>query len=179
MDIRETTAWIINSDDPAKWLKMADIYIDQYNKLRSGFVLPKEYDCIAALLEVFAKRHADFPDYIRVIRDNLPKGEQSREVNSLYRTVMTRFLQQERRDRVTRAVDKANDLYGPLSAEQKFGYARKAQKIWGNRRLELLRKAARHSSGRRLSMDEKAEILEIFWKEVDDEIDSGNIPPVE
>jgi hypothetical protein len=45
--------------------------------------------------------------------------------------------------------------------------------------LELLRKAARHSSGRRLSMDEKAEILEIFWKEVDDEIDSGNIPPVE
>ena len=138
MNVREATDFIIASESPARWLTLLDMYIHQYNQIPAAFVLPREYEVLLPLIQVLARAHKKLPEYIRNVRDELPKDVRRDGVNALYRTVMTRYLQQDRRARVSRAVDKAITLWGPLTREQRVRYESKLYTLWGRRRQELL-----------------------------------------
>lgn len=179
MTVQETTDYILNSDKPAWWLKVLDVYVQQYNHMPSSFVLPHEYRILEPVLAAIARKPEKLPAYIKAIRDTLPRGPLAQDVNALYRTVMTRIVQQERRARMARALDKAADLFGPLDKDQRLRYESKLFTLWGRRRQELLSRAANHTASSRLSVEERAEILALFWKDIDDEIEAGQLPPVE
>jgi hypothetical protein len=179
MSLQEATEFILDSGDAARWLKLLDLYLGQYLKMPSGFVLPREYAVLAPILAALVKRPEKFPAYILGIRDTLPRGEEVEAVNTLYRTVMTRYVQQERRARMAAALDKAVELYGPMSRDQRLRYESKVYTLWGRRRTELLKRAAKSTGRGRLSVEERAEILALFWKEIDNEIAAGDLPPVE
>lgn len=176
MKIREATDFILDSGEPVKWIRLLDMYVEQYRKYPSAFVLPREHYVLEPLVAVFVRNPEQLVPYIKVIRDTLPKGEQAFEVNGLYRTILTRYVQQERRERMARALDKAEDLFGKFeSSEERSQYENKLYALWATRRKELLAKGAKTTG--RLSVQERADVLELFWKEIDKEIDEGRLPP--
>lgn len=177
MTIQEATDYILDSDDPARWLRLLDMYISQYNQMPAAFVLPREYAVLEPLIAAMARNHPKIVQYIKAIRDTLPKGSKAADVNELYRTVMTRFIQQDRRQRMARALERAAELHGPApSREVRVAYETKLYTLWGRRREELLRRA---KGSDRLMTEERSEILELFWKEVDEQIEAGDLPPWE
>ena len=82
-----------------------------------------------------------------------------------------------RRERVNSAVDKALRL-GLLedAPEVKHRYARRCDAQWKLRRLGMLDTLRRRTTGGRVNETERAEALEAFWNEVDNEIARGDMP---
>jgi len=173
---REASDWLLGTDAPVKWLRLVDDYVPRYLNQPDMFELPHAHAILQPLIARFAKTPAAFPDYVKAIRDSLPKGMASLEVNAFYRTVLVRHVQQERRARLSRALVVYERRYGPLTPDQKHPLARALEGVWAQRRLEALRKRRKQSRRNRLSSEEQAEALKEFWDQTDREIDTEKLP---
>lgn len=177
MSVRESTEVILyDLSRTATWLELADRYIQQYNANPVHFVLPKQHALIHPLVEAYAKDLEGFVNYLIGVRDSLDRRSSAyREVHALYRKINGRLVQQQRRERTSRAVAKATELYGEATYQQKQQWAAKMEHEWAKRRITFL-EAARRGGGR-VPQDEMNELLAEFWNDIDTEIYNGeNIP---
>lgn len=177
MSLRETTQAILGADDPAEWLRLADMYIATFNQMPASFVLPAQHAVLKPAIVAFHHDPATFARYIEAIRDQFPPGDKKIGLHRLYRTVLTRVVQQDRRARMARALVAVEKMIGrPLTTDERERVIHKLEQHWAYRRMQFL-KAARSSTAKgRLSSDERAEMLKQFWEEIDAEIERRELP---
>lgn len=180
-ELSALTDALLTNHDAVRWLRLADNYIQMYNKAPRYFILPRAHARVKPLIEVYADDLAGFVRYILGVRDSFPADSRSHgELHKLYRTVSTRALQQERRYRLNLAVERAVQLRGtPATTETKQLWARKMEQEWGRRRMQRMASVRAMTTRKRLSVDERTQVLEDFWAEIDAEIARGALPPME
>ena len=179
MSLKEFRGTLLRLDHPESVLTIADKYLSQMEEMGAHFVLPKEHQVVKPALEFYAGDLAGWVRFVKSVRDRLPKAGRGFhvEVNELYRKLSTRLKQQERRERLTRAVDTAlrkqliDDDY-----ETKMRYARRCTKSWELRKENLLANGAKTAKGGRLSVEDRRVMLDEFWRNVDAEIQNGELP---
>ena len=64
----------------------------------------------------------------------------------------------------------------PDEYDKKMAYAKKCVQSWMTRRATLLTSYRMETEAGRLSTEEREEILEDFWKGIDQEIKRGELP---
>lgn len=172
MSLRDTTEMILyDTSRTARWVQAADYYIRQYNTDREHFVLPKAFAALAPVIEEYADNFGGFVQYVQGIRDSLPpKSQASKDAQVVYRKVVVRYVQQQRRERVDRAMKKAQELYGDAPFQTRLAWMAKLEHVWAKRRLEYLAR-------KKMSREERAEALEEFWDMIDEEIEAGERIP--
>lgn len=177
MTLREATRHILDSEEPAKWLELADMYMKSYKQLPDVFVIPADH---AILQPVVAAFHADpeaFIDYIKAIRDMTQPGDERIKLHDLYRTIITRRVMGVRRQRVQnalRAVERA--LNRPLDPDEAARVSTKLEQHWAKRRRDFLKSQRALTAKGRLSTDVQNSVLKQFWSEIDEEISRGDLP---
>lgn len=177
MTLREATRHILDSEEPAKWLELADMYIKSYKQLPDVFVIPADH---AILQPVVAGFHADteaFVEYIKAIRDMTQPGDERIKLHDLYRTIITRRVMGVRRQRVQtalRAVERA--INRPLDPDEAARVGTKLEQYWARRRRELLKNHRSKTVKGRLSTSVQNSLLKEFWAEIDAEIERGELP---
>jgi hypothetical protein len=180
MDLREATSWLLRVTDPASQLRLADNYIQTYNKLPSRFILPSAHKNLQPIIEAFANDVNGLVAYIRAIRDASEGGAYD-ELHDLYRTVSIRALQQTRRARIGKGValvekEVGRRLQREIHAEDRVTIARYIEQMWGAMRLEYMSAERSLRKADRLSSEERNIVLEEFWKKIDAELADGRVP---
>lgn len=177
MSLRDATQSILASEDPANWLQLADMYIGSFNQMHSSFVLPAQHKVLAPIIEAFHDDGETFIKYIKAIRDQYQPGSHKSAIQAVYRTILTRVVQQGRRARLARALAVTEAVVGrPLEPDERARVGRKLEQHWALRRLQYLKAARGKVESGRLSSDERAELLQDFWHEIDDEISRRELP---
>lgn len=176
MSLKDTTSVLLdNSDKIAKWLGLADKYIQSYNDDPSTFMLPRAHAFLKPIIESYATNLEGFLSYVSGIRDSLPRQSAAyAEIQTVFRRINGRWTQQQRRERSARAVAKATELYGEIDYHTRQKWVADLEHQWAQRRLEYMDNASR---GERLDMEERAELLAIFWDEIETEIFNGERLP--
>lgn len=177
MSLQTTTDKLLDDPAIAEKLRLADMYIRQYNESPKTFVLPRQYVEIKDVIEAFALDLTKFVRYVRACRDSVaPHSPQHRDLHDLFRTLNVRCVQQQRRDRLDQAWAWYERKNPTASYDQKVRWRRKLEQQWGKRRLAVLAEARRNTENRRLSLAEMDEILAKFWAEIQQEITEGKLP---
>jgi hypothetical protein len=169
---------LIDDQSVAEKLKLADQYLLTMTKLGTKFVLPREHIELLPVLEYYGGGDvAGWCKYVRSIRDSLPQGNRMADVQEVFRTIEIRRVQGDRRIRLNLAVNKAVEL-GVIedTAEAKRQYANKCTQEWSKRRADMLSNIRRTMSNKRVNEDERADVLEEFWKAIEAGIKEGDIP---
>lgn len=177
MDLRAATRTILDSDEPADWLQLADMYIASFVAMPDSFVLPAQHAVLAPVVNAFYDNDVAFAEYVRALRDELPKGARRAAVHYVFRTINGRATQQVRRARMARALLVVEAMLGrKLEPDERKRVAAKLEQHWATRRREFL-KAARGSTHKgRLTTDEQSALLKEFWDEIDAEIARRELP---
>jgi hypothetical protein len=153
------------------------MYIGSFNQMPDAFVLPAQHAVLKPVIEAFNLDTATFVNYIRAIRDQYEPGQQKVELQRLYRTILTRSVQQSRRGRVHRAIVATEKMLGrTLDPDERDRVTLKLEQHWAHRRLEFLKSARSTTDKGRLNTDERSEKLQEFWDEIDAEIARGELP---
>lgn len=174
---KDITSSLINDPHAADKLKLVDAYISQLHKLGRQFILPHDHIDLKPLVESYANDFSKFVSYVREIRDAVePKSSTYISLHELYRTLTVRLVQQERRERAKRAWDWLEQNHLKLNYEQKMRWLRKLEQKWGRERLQYMEAVRRKTSKDRLTTEEREEVLEEFWAEIDEQIKQGNLP---
>lgn len=179
MDLREFRETLLRLDRPEEVLLLADRYLTQLEAMGDSFVLPREHVLVKPALEFYAGDLAGWVKFVKGVRDRLPvSGRQYHKgMNELYRKLEIRLTQQERRERLTRAVDMAlRKGMVENNYDAKMVYARRCTKAWQTRRDNMLALAAKQTQTGRLSAAEGAELRDEFWQRIDEEIANGELP---
>ena len=179
MTLSEAVHFIYHSGDPAKWLRLADTYIQQYNAMPRLFILPREHAQLKPLIETYARDEAGLRALALGFRDDLPDGEQKIACNALYRRFNLRYVQRVRRERLNRGIEAAEKKFGTLDYDARLKYSKKLEQAWGKRRLAWLADVRRKIGRKNVPLQEMNDALEVFWNGVDDEIKRGEVPPLE
>lgn len=177
MTLRDSTRYILNAERPEEWLHLADMYIGSYNQMPDAFVLPADHAILQPVIAAFHNDIDAFIAYIEAIRNHYPPGDQRLSIHTLYRTILTRSIQQSRRDRRARAlaaVERA--MNRKLDADEREAVGNKLEQRWASDRREFLKSHRALSVNGRLSTDVRAALLKQFWAEVDDAIARGDLP---
>lgn len=169
---------LVEFENPATILRLADNYLQQVAELGDSFVLPKQYTVIHPILEYYAGDLAGWVDYVKRIRDAFgPRSQARTDLHALYRTLSIRHVQQIRRERLNAAIAKAIALHLiPDDPEAKRRYEKRCVVEWGMRRDALLNEHRGRTHTGRLSTDEREEILARFWQVIDTEVNNGEVP---
>jgi hypothetical protein len=139
------------------------------------FILPKQHAFLLPIIETYSSNALAFMRYIRGVRDSFSRGSDAAlEMQLLHRRVNSRSVQQIRRERTTRAMRKAEEMHGPAPFTTKQAWVARLEQIWSKRRLAFMDAA---SAGKRLTVDERAELLAEFWDGIDNEITHGERIP--
>lgn len=180
MDLREATTTLLRAADIARWLKLADSYIQAFNRVPESFVLPAEHAVLKPIIESFASDTGAFAKYIRALRD-ANDGAAFDDLHDLYRTVDMRALQAERRARIRKAVlllvpmmERAIEREMPY--EDHLQAARFVEGRWGMMRLDHLAAERRLRNTKRLPTEERSIALERFWGDIDRALEEGHVP---
>lgn len=175
---RATDELLRDPDTVAHWLSIADKYMQNYAQNPTAFILPREHKFLKPVIDSYAHNLEGFTHYLAGVRDSMPRKSLAWErTQSLYRRVMGRCVQQERRLRADRAIAKATELYGPIGFHERLKWIACLEHDWAKRRLEFLEKHRRRTENNRLSTDERTEFLLEFWDNIDTEIAEGKLPP--
>ena len=179
MDLRQATNFILAAHDVASWVKMADSYIQAYNRMPSRFVLPAEHAVLQPIIEAFATDVGAFSDYIRAVRD--ASGDAFDELHALYRTISVRALQLVRRARLRKAAlllqPELETLIGKkIVYDDMMRVARRLEQAWGGSRMDAMSDGRAALKSKRLSSEDRSLLLDAFWKQIDIELESGNVP---
>ena len=179
-DLRQSTVWLLRAHDAAKWLRLADSYIQAFNRMPQQFVLPREHAVLKPVIDSFATDTQAFAAYIRAVRDG-SEGATYDEIHDLYRTVSVRALQTQRRNRIRKAalllVPRVEEALGRvLRYDDEVVLAKFVEQRWGVMRLDAMAEARNELSKKRLPSEDRAALLENFWKGLDEALDTGDVP---
>lgn len=177
MSLREATKEILDSDNPAELLRLADMYIESFNKMPEAFVLPAKHVILRPVIEAFSDDLDAFVRYIHAVREQFPPGLKRADLQMFYRTILTRSVQQSRRQRLSRAVAVMEQVVGRrLEREERERVAKRLEQNWASRRMDFLKSHRGATDKGRLRSDERSELLEEFWGQIDAEIAQRDLP---
>ena len=161
-----------------KWLTLADKYMQTFEKDPNIFLLPKAHEFLKPIIEAYARNPEGFLQYLLGLRDSFSKQDLAwLHVQTIYRRLNGRYVQQQRRERSNRAVDKAKELYGEVTFTARLGWVAELEHDWAKRRLDFLDGYRAKSTTDRIDHDTRAELLAEFWDIIDTEIHKGALPP--
>ena len=180
MDLRETTTYLLRLPDIGAWLKLADNYISTYNRMPQRFVLPVEHALLKPIIEAFAKDGAAFTTYIHALRD-AADGAAYDELHALYRTVMVRVMQTVRRTRLRKAtlllLPQLEPLLGrDIAYDDQQRVAKFLEQCWGAMRIAAMSEGRTNQKAKHLNTNDRSVLLENFWKNLDQQLDQGEVP---
>lgn len=176
MSAREVTEHLLNDPSIADKLRLVDDYIAHRQRAGRRFILPEEHGELEALIQEYDGNFAKFVEYVKRLRDTVPpRSSVYISLHELYRTLDVRLVQQQRRDRARRALELYERKNPKASYDEKMKWLRKLEQSWGRRRMSRLEEHRRKTADKRLSTDEREGILKDFWREVDDEINRGEM----
>lgn len=182
MDLRTATSRLLRDPQIVEQLRLADMYIQAYNRMPDQFVLPRQHSVLQPVIAAFAADTKAFADYIRALRDaDHDKSGAYDELHELYRTVSMRAMQSERRTRIRKAVlllvpYLERVLRKSLSYEDQLRVGRFVEQRWGDMRLSAMADERSIRKAKRLNTEERAIALEQFWKSVDDALAKNEVP---
>ena len=167
-----------NPDKLGEWLSVADKHMQSYAEDPKTFLLPKAHVFLQSLIETYTSDLEGFTEYLADLRDRFDrKSAAYKDVQKVYRRINGRYIQQQRRERMDRAVKKAEELFETIPFLQRMQWIANLEHQWAKRRLEFLEaQRGRYKNGR-LPAEDRVALLEDFWKQIDDEITDGNVPP--
>lgn len=143
------------------------------------FILPKKPEVIKPALEFYSGDLEGWVKFVKGVRDRLPKHGRvfHPEVNELYRRIEIRLTQQERRERLDRAVNMAlRKRIISDAVEEKKRYANRCTQAWKLRRDHMLKTASQQCATGKVSVEEREGLLKEFWLHIDEEIANGELP---
>jgi hypothetical protein len=171
-----TNTLLRNPDKVKKWITVADKYMQTYADNSEMFLLPKAHEFMKPLIDSYALNLEGFTQYLLGLRDCFDRrSAQFTEVQAIYRRVNGRYVQQQRRERIGRAVAKAEELYGEIPYQQRMQWMADREHEWALRRLAWL-DIQRRRIGERISVEVRTELLLEFWDMIDTEIYEGDLP---
>jgi len=172
-----TNTLLRNPDKVHEWLNIVDKYMQTYAKDKSLVLLPKAHEFLMPLIQAYATHLEGFIDYILELRDHYDRGShQFEKTQSLYRRINGRYVQQQRRERIGRAVARAEELHGEIPFTDRIKWMADLEHIWAQRRLAFLEEQRLRLKLARLSTELRTEYLLEFWDIIDTEIYEGRIP---
>lgn len=179
MDLRTTTSWLLTAPDVGTWIKLADQYMQAYNKMPEQFVLPAAHSKLQPIIAAFANSPSAFVDYIRALRDG-SEGLAYDDLHALYRTISVRVLQVVRRTRVRNAVllnqpDIEAFIGRSINYDEQIEVGKFFEEEWGRDRMEAMEKERMLRRNHRLNTEERATLLEDFWRDLDQRIENKEL----
>tara|TARA_R110002073_G_scaffold7268_5_gene41575 strand:- start:1559 stop:2131 length:573 start_codon:yes stop_codon:yes gene_type:complete len=176
--LKETTDMLLrNPDKIADWLTLADKYMRAYVDDPKLFLMPKDHSFLQPLVTAYAKDLDGFTAYIGEIRDAFDRrSAQWLDTQRIYRRVNGRHVQQVRRERSNRAVDKALQLYGDVDFQTRLQWVSNLEHAWAQRRVAFLEIERKRFENDRIDVESRVELLAEFWNDIDTEIHEGKIP---
>lgn len=173
----DITERLFSDPKVAEKLRLADSYILQQQRFGRDFVLPEEHEELQPIIDRYGKSLDRFVDFVKSVRDAVePRKPSYIALHELYRMLEVRLVQQQRRERAKRALDWLAKKHPKLDAEQRLRWLRRLEQKWGKQRLQYMDVERRKTAKGRLSTDEREEILAEFWKEIDAQVDRGDLP---
>ena len=168
-----------NPHSVQKWMHLADKYMQTFVENRFNFLLPKAHEFLGPVIYRYAHDTEGFTRYLLELRDTFSKQDLAWEqVQKLQRRVNGRFVQQQRRERSSRAVVKAIELHGEADYHQRLQWVAKLEHEWAGRRLLFLDAYRDTHKKTRIDTETRSELLAQFWDIVDTEIFEGKgLPP--
>lgn len=177
-ELDATTGVILrNPDKVAEWLNLADKYMQSYVADPKIFLLPSAHKVLTAIIATYANNLEGFIQYIIEARDSFDKSSsQWLSVQRVYRRVNGRHVQQVRRERSYRAIEKATELFGPIEYHARLQWVSDLEHEWAQRRLLFLDGQRASFKNDRIPATDRIEMLFEFWNDIDTEIFEGKIP---
>ena len=179
-DLNEATNQLLRT--PSKvgdYIQLVDNYMQTYKENPSLFAIPKPHSFMQPLVLAYAADPEGFISYLVSLRDNFAKSESAWEtIQKQYRRINGRYVQQQRRERASRAAAKAEELYGPTDYHSRLQWVADLEHSWATRRLSFMDQHRGKAKQSRIDTETRAELLEEFWEMIDNEIKEGKeIPP--
>lgn len=179
MNLRDTTSHLLTVPDVGTWIRLADNYIQTYNRMPEKFVLPAEHSILLPIVESFATDTNAFADYIRALRD-ASTGFAYDDLHALYRTISVRALQVVRRTRLRKAVmlllpTIEATLGRSISYDEQLFTAKFMEQAWGAERINLMNRERSSTGVKRLTTDDRSVLLDAFWTNIDKKLDAGDV----
>lgn len=172
-----TETLLRNPDRLSNWLSIADKHMQTLAQNPDLFTLPKAHEFMRPLIESFHKDTEGFTFYLIELRDKFDRNSsQFVEVQKVYRRINGRHVQASRRERIRRAVAKAEEIWGEIPYTVRMQWMARLEHEWAQRRLVFLDQARRRLKTERMSTEQRTEVLLEFWDMIDTEIYEGNIP---
>lgn len=173
-----TNALLRNPDKLRDWLSIADKHMQTYAENPRTFLLPRAHEFLKPLIEAYANNLEGFVEYLVGIRDCFDRQSAAfKDVQAIYRRVNSRYIQQQRRARMDRAIVKAEELYGRIPYLARIQWVADLEHAWASRRLDFLEANRRRYKSDRLPSEDRVELLAEFWEQIDNEIYEGKLPP--
>ena len=161
-------------------MALIDTYVRSKESLGRRFALPPRDAWLEPVVESCAYRLENFQKFARRVRDMAMEvhGEQSHQyiaAQEFVRKLDIRAAQRRRRQRLQAAHAWAKQTMPERSTEDCQRWLRALEKDWAAQRLERL-KTARRRAGGVLPEPEVAEVVEQFWRDLDNKIHAGKLP---
>lgn len=177
MSLPELTDHLASDPQAADKLRLADNYMLQRQRMGRTFRLPDEHAEIEPLIEKYSTNLSKFVAYVKNLRDQAqPRSSGYIALHELYRTLEVRMIQQERRERARKAYAWVEKNHPKLNYEQRQRWIRKLEQQWGRERMQFLEGYRGKTKTGRLSTEEREELLQEFWAEIDKRVDGGDLP---
>tara|TARA_R110000796_G_scaffold1599_1_gene6326 strand:+ start:7992 stop:8558 length:567 start_codon:yes stop_codon:yes gene_type:complete len=172
-----TVQLLRNPDKVREWLTVADRHMQSYANNPEIFLLPKAHEFLNPLICEFAHNTEGFVGYLMEVRDRFDRrSQQFVEVQAIHRRVNGRCVQQARRERMARAITKAEELYGEIPYTKRMQWMAEREHKWAQRRLAFLEIQRKRLKQERLETELRTEMLLEFWDIIDTEIYEGKLP---
>ena len=163
-------------DKAAEWLTLADKYAQAYLEDPKIFLLPTAHGFLKPIIERYANDLEGLAQYVETVRDAFDRrSAQWLAIQRVYRRINGRHVQQLRRSRSNRAVEKAIELFGSVDYQTRLQWVANLEKDWAKRRLVFLDAQRDKFKGGRISVEDRVELLAEFWNDIDTEIYEGRL----
>ena len=163
-------------DKAAEWLTLADKYAQAYLEDPKIFLLPTAHGFLKPIIERYANDLEGLAQYVETVRDAFDRrSAQWLAIQRVYRRINGRHVQQLRRSRSNRAVEKAIELFGSVDYQTRLQWVANLENDWAKRRLVFLDAQRDKSTGGRISVEDRVELLAEFWNDIDTEIYEGRL----
>jgi len=163
-------------DKAAEWLTLADKYAQAYLEDPKIFLLPTAHGFLKPIIERYANDLEGLAQYIETVRDAFDRrSAQWLAIQRVYRRINGRHVQQLRRSRSNRAVEKAIELFGSVDYQTRLQWVANLENDWAKRRLVFLDAQRDKFKGGRISVEDRVELLAEFWNDIDTEIYEGRL----
>lgn len=177
MSLPELTDHLASDPQAADKLRLADNYMLQRQRMGRQFRLPDEHADIEPIIDRYGTNLEKFVSYVKALRDQAPPRSSGYiALHELYRTLEVRMIQQQRRERARKAYTWLEKNYPKLTYDQRQRWIRKLEQQWGRERMAFLEGYRNKTKTGRLSTEEREELLQEFWADIDQGVDKGDLP---